>query len=84
MFRRTRTITEIKMVRIVSHGYGYTKHPVIWLEAPYENEEQVNNLLKKVEKKIAEKTFYERPNPPKVNFYWKVEEVKNEEVCTEH
>ena len=80
MFRRTRTITEIKMVRIVSHGYGYTKHPVIWLEAPYENEEQVNNLLKKVEKKIAEKTFYERPNPPKVNFYWKVEEVKNEEV----
>lgn len=84
MFRRTRTITEIKMVRIVSHGYGYTKHPVIWLEAPYENEEQVNNLLKKVEKKIAEKTFYERPNPPKANFYWKVEEVKNEEVCTEH
>lgn len=84
MFRRTRTITEIKMVRIVSHGYGYTKHPVIWLEAPYENEEQVNNLLKKVEKKIAEKTFYERPNPPKANFYWKVEEVKNEEVCTKH
>ena len=84
MFRRTRTITEIKMVRIVSHGYGYTKHTVIWLEAPYENEEQVNNLLKKVEKKIAEKTFYERPNPPKANFYWKVEEVKNEEVCTEH
>lgn len=84
MFRRTRTITEIKMVRIVSHGYGYTKHPVIWLEAPYENEEQVNNLLKKVEKKIVEKTFYERPNPPKANFYWKVEEVKNEEVCIEH
>lgn len=84
MFRRTRTITEIKMVRIVSHGYGYTKHPIVWLEAPYENEEQVNKLLKKVEKKIAEKTFYERPNPPKANFYWKVEEVKNEEVCIEH
>ena len=84
MIKKIRTITEIKMVRIVSIGYGYIKHPIIWIEAPYENEEQVNNLLKKVEKKIAEKTFYERPNPPKVIFFWKVEEVKNEEVCTEH
>ena len=39
MFRRIRIITEIKMVKIVSIGYGYTKYPIIWLEAPYENEE---------------------------------------------
>lgn len=84
MIKRIKTITEIKMVRIVSIGYGYTKHPIVWIEVPYENEEQVNNLLKKVEKKIAEKTFYERPNPPKAIFFWKVEEVKNEEICIEH
>lgn len=76
MFRRIRTITEIKMVRIISISRGYIKYPIIWLEAPYENEEQVNNLLKKVEKKIAEKTFYECPSLPKAIFFWKVEEEK--------